>query len=89
MRLLDTLDRGQGHMAKGPGSCWGSLIEVVGKSVDSGGVAGNVGMEVQVKMEMEIPRSSGVYFITACSYSTDTSKELMKVQVYASRLQQL
>ncbi|GKF03026.1 hypothetical protein Tco_0029949 [Tanacetum coccineum] len=33
---------------------------------------------VQVKMEMEIPRSSGVYFITACSYSTDTSKELMK-----------
>nr|GEV06084.1 retrovirus-related Pol polyprotein from transposon TNT 1-94 [Tanacetum cinerariifolium] len=41
---------------------------------------------VQVKMEMEIPRSSGVYFITACSYSTDTSKELMKVQVYASKL---
>nr|GEU89107.1 hypothetical protein [Tanacetum cinerariifolium] len=32
-------------------------------------------------MEMEIPRSSGVYFITACSYSTDTSKELMKIQV--------
>nr|GEU87556.1 hypothetical protein [Tanacetum cinerariifolium] len=34
--------------AKGRGSCWGSLIEVVGKSVDSGGVAGNVGMEVEV-----------------------------------------
>nr|GEY31352.1 hypothetical protein [Tanacetum cinerariifolium] len=34
--------------AKGPGSCWGRLIEVVGKSVDSGGVAGNVGMEVEV-----------------------------------------
>nr|GFB73111.1 hypothetical protein [Tanacetum cinerariifolium] len=33
------------------------------------------------KEEMEIPRSSGVYFITACSYSTDTSKELMKVQI--------
>ncbi|GJZ31800.1 hypothetical protein Tco_0576847 [Tanacetum coccineum] len=34
--------------------------------------------KVQVKMEMEIPRSSGVYFITACSYSTDTSNDLMK-----------
>ncbi|GJR57120.1 hypothetical protein Tco_1499282 [Tanacetum coccineum] len=44
---------------------------------------------VQVKMEMEIPRSSGVYFITACSYSTDTSKELMKAQVYVSKLPQL
>nr|GEX43741.1 hypothetical protein [Tanacetum cinerariifolium] len=37
--------------------------------------------KVQVKMEIEIPHSSRVYFITACSYSTDTSKELMKVQV--------
>nr|GEU49932.1 histone deacetylase 14 [Tanacetum cinerariifolium] len=45
--------------------------------------------KVQVKMEMKIPRSSGVYFITACSYSTDTSKELMKAQVYASKLPQL
>nr|GEY56270.1 hypothetical protein [Tanacetum cinerariifolium] len=36
---------------------------------------------VQVKMEMEIPRSSGVYFITACSYLTDTSKEPRKIQV--------
>ncbi|GKB09458.1 hypothetical protein Tco_0837770, partial [Tanacetum coccineum] len=34
-----------------------------------------------VKMEMEIPRSSGVYFITACSYSTDTSNDLMKAQI--------
>nr|GEV32025.1 hypothetical protein [Tanacetum cinerariifolium] len=34
--------------AKGPGSYWGRLIEVVGKSVDSGGVAGNVGMDVEV-----------------------------------------
>ncbi|GJS66999.1 nucleic acid-binding, OB-fold-like protein [Tanacetum coccineum] len=41
---------------------------------------------VQVKMEMETPRSSGVYFITTCSYSTDTSKELMKAQVYVSKL---
>nr|GEV57965.1 ADP,ATP carrier protein 1, mitochondrial-like [Tanacetum cinerariifolium] len=37
--------------------------------------------KVQVKMEIEIPYSIRVYFITACSYSTDTSKELMKVQV--------
>ncbi|GKA83758.1 hypothetical protein Tco_0805353 [Tanacetum coccineum] len=35
-------------------------------------------VSVQVKMEMEIPRSSRVYFITACSYSTDTSNDLMK-----------
>ncbi|GJW60077.1 hypothetical protein Tco_0109412 [Tanacetum coccineum] len=41
---------------------------------------------VQVKMEMEIPHSTGVYFITACSYSTDTSNGLMKAQVYVSKL---
>nr|GEW30867.1 putative reverse transcriptase domain-containing protein [Tanacetum cinerariifolium] len=46
-------------------------------------------LEVQVKMEMEIPHSSGVYFITVYSYSTDTSKELMKVHVYPSKLPQL
>ncbi|GJY22555.1 hypothetical protein Tco_0396213 [Tanacetum coccineum] len=46
-------------------------------------------LEVQVKMEMEIPRSSGVYFITACSYSTDTSNDIMKAQVYVSKLLQL
>ncbi|GJX63593.1 hypothetical protein Tco_0296493 [Tanacetum coccineum] len=46
-------------------------------------------LEVQVKMEMEIPHSSGVYFITACSYSTNTSKDLMKAQVYVSKLPQL
>nr|GEW55546.1 retrovirus-related Pol polyprotein from transposon TNT 1-94 [Tanacetum cinerariifolium] len=46
-------------------------------------------LKVQVKMEMEIPRSNEVYFITACSYSADTSKELMKVQVYALKLPQL
>ncbi|GJY56597.1 hypothetical protein Tco_0455712 [Tanacetum coccineum] len=40
---------------------------------------------VQVKIEMQIPRSNGVYFITACSYSTDTSKELMKAQVCLKR----
>ncbi|GJV60561.1 hypothetical protein Tco_1466661 [Tanacetum coccineum] len=39
------------------------------------------GSGVQLKMEMEIPRSSGVYFITACSYSTDTSNDLMKAQM--------
>ncbi|GKA05984.1 hypothetical protein Tco_0685104 [Tanacetum coccineum] len=41
---------------------------------------------VQVKIEMEIPHSTGVYFITACSYSTDTSNGLMKAQVYVSKL---
>ncbi|GJU76462.1 hypothetical protein Tco_1273532 [Tanacetum coccineum] len=46
-------------------------------------------LEVQVKIEMEIPCSSGVYFITACSYSTDTSNNLMKAQVYVSKLPQL
>ncbi|GJX54153.1 hypothetical protein Tco_0282522 [Tanacetum coccineum] len=45
--------------------------------------------KVQVKMEMEIPCSSEVYFITACSYSTDTSNDLMKAQVYVSKLPQL
>ncbi|GJV40061.1 hypothetical protein Tco_1418501 [Tanacetum coccineum] len=38
-------------------------------------------LEVQVKIEMEIPRSSGVYFITACSNSIDTSNGLMKAQM--------
>ncbi|GJS63355.1 retrovirus-related pol polyprotein from transposon TNT 1-94 [Tanacetum coccineum] len=46
-------------------------------------------LHVQVKMEMEIPRSSIFYFITTCSYSTVTSKELMKAQVYVSKLLQL
>ncbi|GKA17643.1 hypothetical protein Tco_0697480 [Tanacetum coccineum] len=46
-------------------------------------------LEDQVKMEMEIPHSSGVNFITACSYSTDTSKDIMKAQVYVSKLSQL
>ncbi|GJX16109.1 hypothetical protein Tco_0216941 [Tanacetum coccineum] len=44
---------------------------------------------VQVKIKMEIPRSSGVRFLTACSYLTDTSKDLMKSQVYVSKLPQL
>ncbi|GJU53750.1 hypothetical protein Tco_1227464 [Tanacetum coccineum] len=33
-----------------------------------------------MEMEMETPRSSGVNFITACSYSTDKSKDVMKAQ---------
>ncbi|GJV74277.1 hypothetical protein Tco_1494272 [Tanacetum coccineum] len=45
--------------------------------------------QVQVQMEMEIPCASGVNFITACSYSTATSKDLMKAQVYVSKLPQL
>ncbi|GKA47768.1 hypothetical protein Tco_0740726 [Tanacetum coccineum] len=35
-------------------------------------------LEVQVKMEMEIPRSSEVNLITAYSYLTDKSKDAMK-----------
>ncbi|GJV79778.1 hypothetical protein Tco_1515648 [Tanacetum coccineum] len=46
-------------------------------------------LEVQVKMEMEISRSSGVNFITVCSYSIDTSKDIMKAQVYVSKLPKL
>ncbi|GJR48741.1 hypothetical protein Tco_1316844 [Tanacetum coccineum] len=38
--------------------------------------------EVHVKMEMEIPRSSRVKFITACSYSIDKYKDMMKAQVH-------
>ncbi|GKA79723.1 hypothetical protein Tco_0786319 [Tanacetum coccineum] len=41
---------------------------------------------IQVKIETEIPRSSGVYFTTACSYSTDTSNDVMKAQVYVLKL---
>ncbi|GJZ54811.1 hypothetical protein Tco_0610004 [Tanacetum coccineum] len=44
---------------------------------------------VQVKVEMEIPRSSGVYFIIACSYSTDTFNDLVNAHVYVSKLPQL
>ncbi|GJX48485.1 hypothetical protein Tco_0273675 [Tanacetum coccineum] len=42
--------------------------------------------EVQVKMEMEIPRSSKVNFITTCSYLFNKSKDIMKAQVYVSKL---
>ncbi|GKF19166.1 hypothetical protein Tco_0067804, partial [Tanacetum coccineum] len=45
--------------------------------------------QVQVKIEMEIPHSSRVYFITAFSYSIDTSNDLLKAQVYISKLPQL
>ncbi|GJU58101.1 hypothetical protein Tco_1235867 [Tanacetum coccineum] len=45
--------------------------------------------EVKVKIEMEIPRYSGVNFITTCSYSFDKSKDIMKAQVYVSKLPQL
>ncbi|GJV01876.1 hypothetical protein Tco_1335445 [Tanacetum coccineum] len=38
--------------------------------------------EVHVKMEMEIPRSSKVKFITACLYSFDKYKDMMKAQIY-------
>ncbi|GKD63810.1 hypothetical protein Tco_1305918 [Tanacetum coccineum] len=38
--------------------------------------------EVHVKMEMEIPRSSKVKFITTCSYSIDEYNDVMKAQIY-------
>ncbi|GKF71636.1 hypothetical protein Tco_0207750, partial [Tanacetum coccineum] len=38
----------------------------------------STGSQVQVKIEMEIPYSNGVYFITTCSYLTDTSNDLVK-----------
>ncbi|GKD40452.1 hypothetical protein Tco_1260659 [Tanacetum coccineum] len=38
--------------------------------------------KVHVKMEMEIPRSSKVKFITACLYSFDKYKDMMKAQIY-------
>ncbi|GKG01820.1 hypothetical protein Tco_0306525, partial [Tanacetum coccineum] len=44
---------------------------------------------VRIKIEMEIPHSSSVKFITACPYSTVTSKDVMKAQVYVSKLPQL
>nr|GEW01479.1 retrovirus-related Pol polyprotein from transposon TNT 1-94 [Tanacetum cinerariifolium] len=43
-------------------------------------------LEVQVKMEMEIPRYSGVNFITTCSYSFDKSKDIIKAQGFAAAL---
>ncbi|GKA70516.1 hypothetical protein Tco_0776655 [Tanacetum coccineum] len=48
-----------------------------------------VSRRVHRKMEMEIPYSSKVKFITICSYLTDTSKDIMKAQVYISKLPQL
>ncbi|GKC37957.1 hypothetical protein Tco_1050341 [Tanacetum coccineum] len=42
--------------------------------------------EVHVKMEMEIPRSSRVKFITACSYSIDKYKDMMKAQVHVTQV---
>ncbi|GKA60961.1 hypothetical protein Tco_0760368 [Tanacetum coccineum] len=38
--------------------------------------------QVHVKMEMEIPHSNKVKFITACSYSFDKYKDMMKAQIY-------
>ncbi|GJX96898.1 hypothetical protein Tco_0352696 [Tanacetum coccineum] len=40
--------------------------------------------EVHVKMEMEIPRSSRFKFITACSYSVNKYKDMMKAQVHVN-----
>ncbi|GJT84151.1 copia protein [Tanacetum coccineum] len=45
-------------------------------------------VHIKLEMEMEIPCSSRVKFITACSYSTNTYVEIMKVQVKVSMLPQ-
>nr|GEV56074.1 hypothetical protein [Tanacetum cinerariifolium] len=42
--------------------------------------------KVHVKMEMEIPHSSRVKFITACSYSIKECKDIMKAQVRVSKV---
>ncbi|GJX37351.1 hypothetical protein Tco_0250654 [Tanacetum coccineum] len=39
-----------------------------------------------VKMEMEIPCSSRVKFITACSYSIDKYTDMMKAQVHVTQV---
>ncbi|GJV63495.1 hypothetical protein Tco_1474323 [Tanacetum coccineum] len=42
--------------------------------------------KVHVKIEIEIPRSSKVRFITACSYSIDKYKDMMKAQVHVTQV---
>ncbi|GKC04452.1 hypothetical protein Tco_0996062 [Tanacetum coccineum] len=43
-------------------------------------------LEVHVRMEMEIPRSSRVKFITACSYSIEKYKDMLKAQVHLTQV---
>nr|GEU96916.1 hypothetical protein [Tanacetum cinerariifolium] len=45
-------------------------------------------IEGRIKMEMELLRSRRVKFITACSYSTDTYQEIIRVQAKVSKLSQ-
>nr|GEX87461.1 hypothetical protein [Tanacetum cinerariifolium] len=42
--------------------------------------------KVHVKMDMEIPHSSKVKFITACSYSIDKYKDTMKAQLLVTQV---
>ncbi|GKD65217.1 hypothetical protein Tco_1307325 [Tanacetum coccineum] len=42
--------------------------------------------KVHVKMEMMIPRFSRVKFKTACSYSIDKYKDMMKAQVHVTQV---
>ncbi|GJV02981.1 hypothetical protein Tco_1336550 [Tanacetum coccineum] len=65
------------------------LLEPTSNKLMVGRSSQDLEVQVKMEMEMEIPRSSGVYFRTACSYSTDTSNDLMKAQVYVSKLPQL
>nr|GEZ29931.1 zinc finger, CCHC-type [Tanacetum cinerariifolium] len=45
-------------------------------------------VHTKMEMEMEMPYSSRVKFITSCSYLTNTYVEIMKVQVKVSMLPQ-
>ncbi|GJY15519.1 hypothetical protein Tco_0385941 [Tanacetum coccineum] len=44
-------------------------------------VSNKLAWKDHLKMEMEIPCSSIIKFITACSYSNDTFEDIMKAQV--------
>ncbi|GKC30104.1 hypothetical protein Tco_1037398 [Tanacetum coccineum] len=46
-------------------------------------------VSVHIKMEMVSSCSGRDKFITACSYLTNTFKEIMKAQAYVSKLPQL
>ncbi|GJV60000.1 hypothetical protein Tco_1466100 [Tanacetum coccineum] len=41
--------------------------------------------KVHIKMEMEIPSSSKVKFITTCSFSISKCKDMMKAQVHVTQ----
>ncbi|GKC26782.1 hypothetical protein Tco_1034076 [Tanacetum coccineum] len=44
-------------------------------------ISGRVSLGEHLKMEMEIPCSNKIKFITACSFSNDSFEDIMKAQV--------